>query len=83
MAVPIFGGEAESFPSYAMQVELWGKATNLDVCKRATVLVLQLESNARDARRPLSNSKLSEPDGAGMSLPVPRDCLAPDAPDGA
>ena len=29
-AVSIFGGEAESFPSSAMQVELWGKATNLD-----------------------------------------------------
>ena len=59
-AVSIFGGEAESFPSSAMQVE----------------------SNARDVCMLLGNNKPLGPDGAGMSVMVLRDYLAPDATDG-
>ena len=49
-----------------MEVELWRKVTNLEVSKRASALVLQMESTSGDLCLALGNGKFLEPAGAGM-----------------
>ena len=55
--------------------------TDLEVFKRASALVLQMEATARGVCTALGNSKLQEPDGKGSLLTVSQESIAPDGMD--
>ena len=79
VAVPSFDGKEESFPGYAMEVEKSRETTNLDVGKRASSSILQMESTARDVRMAMGSDELMAPDAVGRFLKVLLDYLTPHA----
>ena len=78
-AAPPFDGKGESFPGYAMDVELRCQVMNLEIGHRAFVSVSQMESAARDVCMATGSAKVMEPDAVGRALLVLRYYFAPDA----
>ena len=79
IAAPFSDGTGNPLPGSATEEKLRRKVTNLGVGKRASALVLQMESTARDACVAMGSDKLMEPDAVGRSLRVPREYFAPNA----
>ena len=60
IAAPSFDRKGESFPGYAMEVDLRSKVTNMEAGERASAPVLRMESTARDVRMAMGNNKLGD-----------------------
>ena len=83
IAAPSPDGKGESSPGFAMELELQRKVTNHNAGKRASALVLQVDSTARDACMEIGRDKLMGTDAVGQALQVLLDHFASDALDAA
>ena len=68
VAVPLFDGKGEYVLHYAMGVEMWCEATDLSVGKRASAVVLLMESTPRDASMAMGSDKLAGTDAVDARL---------------
>ena len=71
IAVPSFDGKGGPFSGHAMEVELRGNMAKLEVGRRASALVSQMERTARDVCMAMGSGQLTEADGAARLPRVP------------
>ena len=76
-----FDGKGEPSAYYAQEVELWPRAKNLGVTRRATAIVLHMEPAVRDARTTVVGDRLLGQDAGPKVMRMLRDNFAPRAPD--
>ena len=81
IAAPPCDGRGDSFAGYAMEVEPWGKATNLGGFTFAAASVLQIDPITRDVYMAAGSGRLLGPDRAHVIPKVLRGYFAPDALD--
>ena len=69
IAVPAFDWKGSNFLHYERQVQLWSQETNLEPSKRASALVSQKESAARQVCMPAGNEIILN-NGAAQILDI-------------
>ena len=81
IVVPVFGAKDSSSPNYEQQGRPWRQVAKLDPSKRASALILQVGSAARQVCVSAGNDIISNNDGPNQISGISREHFAPAAAD--
>ena len=77
--VPAFGGKSASFFDYEQRVRLWGQAAGVNPSERASMLILRMDTIARQVCLNAGGDTFTQREAADAILKILRNYLQPDA----